>query len=115
MRAPQLSVARSTFNERLWKKALVAVVDSVVSSMRNADQELRIKDAIFTIDHMGDGHWIHVVNKNSALDLMILSAQITPIVANDDVISQLTPLPRAIERLVNVSIETEGGFTNNSS
>lgn len=41
------------------------------------------------------------------MDLIALNAQVTTIISNDDVVSNITPFSRTIERLVKVSIKAE--------
>ena len=58
---------------------------------------------------------IHVVNKDGPMNLPPFHTQVTTFVADDDVMAQLFPLSRAVEPLVEVSIETKSDYANTSA
>lgn len=76
--------------------------------MARADQEFRIKDRLVTLNDIVNRHGVHVVDENLVVDVVICYAKVTTIVSSNDVVSNLTPLLRSIELLVDVSIEPKG-------
>lgn len=56
--------------------------------------------------------WIHVVNKDPAVDLESFNTKVATVVSNDYLVSQILPLSRLVESLVDVAIETERRGSN---
>ena len=53
-------------------------------------------------------HWVHVVYDDLVVDLVTFTTQIQTFVPCNNMLSNLSPLSRDIELLVDVSIEPEG-------
>lgn len=73
--------------------------------MTSADQELRVKDRLVTLNDVVNRHRVHVVNQDLVVDVMICYAKIATIVSGNDVVSNLTPLLRSIEPLIDMSVK----------
>lgn len=99
----------------LWKQTLIAVVNSVVGLVRCGNKELRIDDVLTTVNNLVNTHWIHVVNNGTTVDLVTLDTEITSFVPKEDGVTNMPPLPRAIEPLIDPTIEPERRLPNCSS
>lgn len=76
----------------LRKLVFVAEMNGIVSFMRYADQKLGIYDRTIPLDNVINRHWVHVVNKNLIIDLMIWNRKITAKISGNNMLSDLTPL-----------------------
>lgn len=97
------------------KQTLIAVVNGIVGLVRGGNKELGIKDVLTTVNNLVNTHRIHVVNNGTTVDLVTLDAEITSFVPKEDGVSNMPPLPRAIEPLINPTIEPERRFSDFSS
>ena len=67
--------------------------------------------AVFRVSSFGfdvvNRHGVHVVNQNLVVDVVICYTKVTTIVSSNDVVSNLTPLLRSIEPLVDMTVKTK--------
>ena len=56
-----------------------------------------------------------MVNKNAVVDLITFNPEVTPIVADNNVVANVLPLHRGVESLVKDSVKPKGGSPNNSA
>lgn len=68
--------------------------------MRNADQELGVKNRVITTGDVADSHRVHMVNDNAVEDWRFESGQVATFVSNNDFVSKTLPFERAVELLV---------------
>lgn len=83
-----------------------------MGSMGSCDQELWIEDVVIGMDDVVSHHWVHVVNVETIVNLIALYTQVTAFVSDDNEVTNLLPLPRPVELLVDPSVETEGLSTD---
>jgi hypothetical protein len=65
-------IARTTRNERLSQQRFVSVVNGVVRSVRNRDQELGIEGVFGFVPQIIDGQRVHVVNDDALMEIMAI-------------------------------------------
>lgn len=82
--------------------------------MRRGNKELRVKDLLVTMNNLVNTHRIHVVNNEITVDLIAIYSEITALVSKDDGMTNTLPIPRAIEPLINPTIEPERRPPNRS-
>lgn len=92
---------------RSRKQSLVAVVNSVVGSVCDGDQVVGIEEAVIAIFELLEGDRIQVMNVETLMDLIAINTQIACVVANDDLVTSLTPLSRRVEALIHPTGVTE--------
>jgi hypothetical protein len=80
--------------------------------MSYCDEELGIENPRVSIDNFLDSHRVHVMDIDPVVDLVIVDAQITTIVSDNNVIAYLAPLSGPIKLLVEVSVEAECHFAD---
>ena len=66
------------------------------------------------LDVLGSNR-IHVVNEKIAVNLVTIDSEIAAVVAKDDESSNILPLLRSIEPLVDPTVEPEGGSSDLST
>jgi hypothetical protein len=76
--------------------------------MGSGDQELGINDVLFARYKIQFTQWIHVVNQETAMNIIARHTKITTIIANNDFIASKLPLPRSVELLIHPPIEAKG-------
>lgn len=55
---------------------------------------------------------VHMMDKQLSMNLVTLNSQITTVIPVDNVVSNVSPLSRPVETLVEVSIEAESSYTD---
>jgi hypothetical protein len=109
---PELRIATLTLDERLAKQRFVAVVNGIVGAMSHQNQELWVHDVLITVFDGFGSHRIHVVHDGSVVNFVTEDSQIAAVIASNDLVSDQFPLARAVELLVDPSVEAESSFTN---
>jgi hypothetical protein len=82
-------------------------VNGIVRPMSGSDEIVWVDQRVcarYDVIHVDR---IHVVDKDPAVDLESFDAKVAPVVADDHLVSQVLPLSRLVESLVDVAIETE--------
>lgn len=62
-----------------------------------------------------DSYWVDVMNQNSITQFEIWMRKIAAIVSNNDVVSEVEPLARMVEYLIQISIVTKCIGTNSTT
>ena len=60
------------------------------------------------------GDWVDVVNVYRIENLVTFAREISAEVSSDDMVTQVAPLPRRVERLVQMSLVRKRLFTDNT-
>jgi hypothetical protein len=109
---PEFRVTGTTFDERLWKEVLVAVVDGVVGLMGRRDQELGVENfRVASLDVLyRDG--VEVVDVEATVNLVPLGPEVASEISSNNVMAKVAPLCRTVEALVEVALEPEGRKTD---
>ena len=82
-------------------------MNCVMSVVRNANQEFRIQQKVCCEPNVFNGNRIHMVNDDSPADFLVENSKVAAVVANYYLIANEPPLPRVVERLILVSVESE--------
>lgn len=82
-------------------------MNGVMSSLCGCNQKFWIKYPLFSMNNIVNTHWVDVMNQHLVVDLEPRNTKVTTIISYDYMVSQLSPLMRTIERLIDVSIESE--------
>lgn len=90
-------------------------MNRVVGTNRRGDKELRIDKRQIPLQNIDLRDWVHVMDDDSTVDLIALDAQITAIVSDNNLVSSLSPLSRAVKALIDPSIEPKGGCSYNTT
>jgi len=78
---------------------------------RNAHQKLGIVNIIAIVLDALDRDWIHMMNNDLAVDRKIRMAQIASRISYDHFVPGSLPLFASIERLIQISLKSEGTFS----
>ena len=76
--------------------------------LRDGNQVLGIEDVVLRVDDIVGSHRVHVVDGESGENLEAYDTEITGIISNDDVSSDVSPGSALVEVLVEVSVESSG-------
>lgn len=112
---PEFGVASFPFDERTRKQSLVAVVDGVVGTVGNADQELGVEDVGVAFLNIPDRHRVHVVDVHGVMDLVTFDSHVASVVSDDDVVAKIPPFPRGVETLVHPTVKPKGRLSDLTS
>jgi hypothetical protein len=66
------------------------------------------------VKYVVGGDWVDVMNVHSIENLVTFTREISSEVSSDDMITQVAPLPRRVERLVQMSLVRKRLFTDNA-
>jgi hypothetical protein len=86
-----------------------------VGRVAGCDEELRIEYAEVSLKHILWFHGIHVMDIKSIVNFVTINTEITTIVSDNDVLTNLLPFARSVKHLVDVSIEPEGCIADSTS
>ena len=76
--------------------------------MTCANQELGVENRFIALDDVVNRHRVHVVNQDLVVDLMTVDPEVAPFVSCNHMQTNLSPLSRSVELLVDVSVEPKG-------
>lgn len=68
--------------------------------MSSCDQKVWIEKIFLARMNVIDSHRVHMMDKDLVMDLMPLDTEVTTVISHDNVVSELSPLPRSVESLV---------------
>lgn len=60
------------------------------------------------------GDWVDVMNVHRIENLVTFTRKISSEISSDDMVTQVAPLPRRIERLIQMSLMRERLFSDNT-
>jgi len=87
-------------------------MNSVMSIERDTDQKLWIQNFRIELLEIIRCHRIHVMYINTITNLESLNAEIAPLVSNNDMITNVSPLGRSIKVLIQIPIIAESRLPN---
>jgi len=79
-------------NQLSSEESFISVVNGVVGLVRDRDEILRVEDARIVTGNISRGHWIHVMDIETFVNLKSIYSQITTFISSDDVMTNLSPL-----------------------
>lgn len=82
-------------------------MDRIVRLVGATDQKIGIQDVRIEEFDLVRSNRVHVVNKNTTVDFIAFKAQITAIIARNDLISNSFPLHGLVKTLIQITIESE--------
>ena len=60
------------------------------------------------------GDWVDVMNVHRIENLVTFTSEVSSEISSDDMVTQVAPLPRRIERLIQMSLMRERLFSDNT-
>lgn len=60
------------------------------------------------------GDWVDVMNIHRIENLVTFTSEVSSEISSDDMVTQVAPLPRRIERLIQMSLMRERLFSDNT-
>lgn len=60
------------------------------------------------------GDWVDVMNIHRIENLVTFTGEVSSEISSDDMVTQVAPLPRRIERLIQMSLMSERLFSDNT-
>lgn len=84
-------------------------MNGVVGLVCCRDEKLDVEDLWVTAIDVGKRDRVHVMNIRAIMNLVSLNTQITTIVSNEDVPTDMTPLGGSVEHLIHPPVEPERG------
>lgn len=60
------------------------------------------------------GDWVDVVNVRRIKNLVTFTSEVSSEISSDDMVTQVAPLPRRVERLIQMSLMCKRLFTDNT-
>lgn len=82
-------------------------MNSVVRPMRCSDEIVWVNERIRARDDVIGVNWVHVMDQDSAVDLIAFHTEVTTVVSDDYFVTKVFPFPRLVESLVEIAIEAE--------
>jgi len=110
--SPGIRIARGTLDEKPGKLPFVAVVNGHVGLMGRCDEKLGIKDPRFAILDILDCDGLQMMNVQPRVDLVSRNPKIAALIPKDYEPTNLFPLVRAVEELIEVSVRAEGDVSD---
>ena len=116
---PWAGVARSSFSVRQLRALSRSVMDHLVRCRRNTNGVLRVKQLLAVLENVIFCYGVHVVDgdlwpyclpipQHPVRDRVVFAPQVTPHVPGNDPVSELPPLSRLVEVLVQPSVKPKG-------
>jgi hypothetical protein len=66
------------------------------------------------VKYVVGGDWVDVMNIHRIENLVTFTSEVSSEISSDDMVTQVAPLPRRIERLIQMSLMRERLFSDNT-
>lgn len=104
---PQTRIIWSAFCRHSNQQTFISVMNGVVSIVTGCDKVFRVEQNLAPVSDVFCDNWIHVMNKNPAVNIETFHTEIAAVVTDNDTVTNRLPLLGTIKDLIQISVETE--------